>query len=113
MAKCGTGNYRCAWMRGRGCHCDRRNETVASPVYRLDVGGRLRIVAQRLAQNTDGFGERRIGDERILPDAFDQGLFRHNLTRFGDEQIQDRKHCAEEARAPGRRDTAAGCRDRK
>ena len=100
VAKCGTGNYRCAWMRGRGCHCDRRNETVASPVDRLDVGGRLRIVAQRLAQNTDGFGERRIGDERILPDRLNEDLLRNNLTRFGDEQIQDRKHSRRKRELP-------------
>ena len=81
---------------------ERRDEAVAAAVERLNVDGLLRIVAERLSERADRLGERRIGDERILPDRVDQILPRDHLTRPRDE-------VSEHAKDPGRqRDLAAG-----
>ena len=61
----------------------RRDEAVAAAVDRLDVARRLRVVAERLAQEADGFGERRVRDEGVLPDAVEELLPRHDLARRG------------------------------
>ncbi len=56
---------------------------------RLDIGGLLRVVAERLAQEADRLGQRRVGNERVLPHRFDQLLLRDNPTRTGDEDVED------------------------
>jgi hypothetical protein len=88
------------WVYCQRAATARRAHSAATPQgissrpigWRDTVRRRLRIVPQRLAQHTDGFGERRIGNERVLPDGLDQVLFRNDLTRFGHEEIQNRKH---------------------
>ena len=56
---------------------------------RLDVGRRLGVIAERLAQHADGFRQRGVGDERVLPDPIDQVLARHHLAGALEQQLED------------------------
>ena len=71
---------------------DRRDEAVAAPVQRLDVRRRLRVVAERLAQHADRLGQRRVGDERVLPDRVDQLLPVDDLAGALQQQLEHAEH---------------------
>ena len=58
----------------------------------LNIAGRLRIVAERLAQDTDGFGQRRVRDEGVFPDGVDEFLLRYHRAGARDEQIENAQH---------------------
>jgi hypothetical protein len=47
-------------------------------VDRLDHGGLGRRVAERLPEDANGFGQRRLADEGLLPDGVDQLLLGHD-----------------------------------
>ena len=61
-------------------------------MHRLDVGGGLRIVAQRLPQEADRLGERGVGDKRLLPDRVDDFLARHDGPGALEEELEDAEH---------------------
>ena len=63
-------------------------KTISAAVDRLDIARLLRVVAERLPQEADRLGQRRIGDERILPDRIDQLLARDDLAWPRDEQAE-------------------------
>jgi hypothetical protein len=54
----------------------------------LDVGRGLRIVAERLPENADRFGERRVGDEGVLPDGVDDVLPSHDVASSSNQELQ-------------------------
>ena len=55
----------------------------------LDVGRGLRIVSKRLPENADCLGERRVGDEGVLPDGIDQLLPRDDVTGAPEQELED------------------------
>jgi hypothetical protein len=55
----------------------------------LNVGGGLRVIAERLAKDAHRLGQRRIGDEGILPDAVDELLTRYYLTGAAKQHLED------------------------
>jgi hypothetical protein len=54
----------------------------------LDVSRGLRVVAERLAECAHGLGQRRVGDERVLPHAVDQLLAWDDVARAAEEDLE-------------------------
>ena len=88
----GPRNGDCPLFPGIGPFDDRRYPAISAPVECLDVGGRLRVVAQGLPQDTDCLGERRIRDESILPDAVHQLLAEHNIAGAAQQNLEHPRH---------------------
>jgi hypothetical protein len=68
-----------------------RHQSVAPFGDGLDVAGRIRPIAQRLAQLDDRLGERIVADDDIGPDGREQRIAAHHLLRpLG--QIAQQRH---------------------
>jgi hypothetical protein len=71
----------------RRCHLG--DESVSAPRNGLDVVRSRTVVAERVAQFSDGPAERRIGDGDITPHVVEQRLARQKFSRVPDEEEQE------------------------
>ena len=54
----------------------------------LNVGRRLGVIGEGLAQHADRLGQGRVRDEGVLPDRIDKLLTRDNVTGAVQEQLE-------------------------
>ena len=95
----GRCNCRSRGRRGRRRRIGRewRNEAIAAAVHGLNERGLLRIVAQGLANEPHGFGERVSLTCASLPREIHQRLFRDDAAGALDEMLEDRHRARRQA----------------
>ena len=76
---------------------DRRDKPIAAPVHRLNELGLLGIIAERLTDEADRFGERRFADVRVLPRHVHQRLLRDDAAGAFDEMLEDGQRTGRQA----------------
>ena len=84
----------------RGHQRDRRHEAIAAPVRRLDVGRRLRIVAEGLADLADADLERGVAHEHAGPHHVEELLLGHQPAGVPRQVVQHAERLGREGHGP-------------